>query len=78
MDEYLQAIQELWDQLTGEHKTLPFYDLTGFRAGKDQLRSIGLSELDDLTGKSLLHLQSHFGLDTLAWSPRGCDRCRLL
>ena len=71
MDSYLQANQKLWDQWTTEHEKSPFYDLAGFRAGKDRLRSIELSELGDVSGKSLLHLQCHFGMDTLAWARRG-------
>jgi SAM-dependent methyltransferase len=71
MNEYLQANQKRWDQLTTEHETSAFYDVAGFRAGKDRLRSIELTELGDVAGKSLLHLQCHFGLDTLAWAIRG-------
>ncbi len=71
MDAYQQANQKLWDHWTTEHEKSPFYDLAGFRAGKDRLRSIELSELGDVAGKSLLHLQCHFGLDTLAWARRG-------
>lgn len=71
MDEYLQANQRLWDQWTIEHEKSPFYDLAGFKAGKDRLRSIELSELGEVSGKSLLHLQCHFGMDTLAWARRG-------
>jgi SAM-dependent methyltransferase len=71
MNEYLQANQNRWDQLTLEHQGSQFYDLAGFRAGKDRLRSIELSELADVKGRSLLHLQCHFGLDTLAWARRG-------
>jgi SAM-dependent methyltransferase len=71
MNDYLEANQRRWDQLTVEHESSAFYDLAGFRAGKDRLRSIELSELGDVAGKSLLHLQCHFGLDTLAWARRG-------
>ena len=71
MDQYLQANRKRWDQLTLEHKESEFYDLAGFRQGKDRLRSIELSELGDVTGKVLLHLQCHFGMDTLAWARRG-------
>jgi SAM-dependent methyltransferase len=71
MDEYLQANQRRWDRLTLEHKESDFYDLAGFRQGKDRLRSIELSELGDVAGKTLLHLQCHFGMDTLAWARRG-------
>lgn len=71
MNEYLQANQKRWDRLTIEHEQSQFYDLAGFKAGKDRLRSIELSEVGDVRGKSLLHLQCHFGLDTLAWARRG-------
>jgi SAM-dependent methyltransferase len=71
MDEYLQANQELWDRWTIEHERSPFYDVAGFKAGKDRLRSIELSELGNVSGRSLLHLQCHFGMDTLAWARRG-------
>jgi SAM-dependent methyltransferase len=71
MDDYLQANRALWDLWTDEHEASPFYDLAGFRAGKDRLHSIELSELGDVAGKSLLHLQCHFGMDTLAWARRG-------
>ncbi len=71
MKEYLQANQKRWDQLTGEHELSPFYDLEGFKAGKDRLRAIELAELGDVAGKTLLHLQCHFGMDTLAWARRG-------
>ncbi len=68
---HLQANKNLWDHWTIEHEQSPFYDVAGFKAGKDRLRSIELSELGDVSGKSLLHLQCHFGLDTLAWARRG-------
>ena len=71
MNEYLEANRKRWDELTLEHESSPFYDLAGFKAGKDRLRSIELSELSDVAGKTMLHLQCHFGMDTLAWARRG-------
>ena len=71
MKKYLQDNQKLWEQWTLEHEKSPFYDMAGFKAGRDRLRSIELSELGEVAGKSLLHLQCHFGLDTLAWARRG-------
>ncbi len=44
MIEYLKANQKRWDQLTLEHEKSTFYDLAGFKAGKDRLRSIELTE----------------------------------
>ena len=57
MDEYLNANRKLWDQWTVEHEKSAFYDLEGFKAGKDRLRSIELTELGNVAGKMLLHLQ---------------------
>lgn len=71
MKNYFQTNQEDWDHKTEIHKDAPFYDLAGFKEGKDRLRSIELEELGDVTGKKLLHLQCHFGMDTLAWARRG-------
>lgn len=71
MENYLRVNKRRWDQLTVEHEHSSFYDLQGFKAGKDRLRSIELAELGDVSGKSLLHLQCHFGMDTLAWARRG-------
>jgi len=72
-DEFLSANQRLWDGWTSEHEKSPFYDLEGFKAGRDRLRSIELTELGDVSGKSMLHLQCHFGMDTLAWARRGAE-----
>jgi ubiquinone/menaquinone biosynthesis C-methylase UbiE len=71
MDEYLEANRVVWDQWTSAHEKSPFYDLASFRMGQDRLRSIELSELGNVSGRSLLHLQCHFGMDTLAWARRG-------
>jgi SAM-dependent methyltransferase len=71
MDEYIKANQTLWNEWTDEHETSPFYDLEGFKEGKERLKSIELEEVGDVRGKKLLHLQCHFGLDTLAWARHG-------
>jgi SAM-dependent methyltransferase len=41
------------------------YDIKGFLAGTRKLHPIELRELPDISGLSLLHLQCHFGMDTL-------------
>jgi len=63
--------RELWNELTPIHTRSEFYDVEGFKAGKSTLRAIELEELGDVSGKSLLHLQCHFGLDTLSWARLG-------
>lgn len=71
MDEFLKANQKLWNEWTGLHEKSPFYDVEGFKAGKERLHSIELEEVGEVRGKSMLHLQCHFGLDTLAWARHG-------
>lgn len=65
------ANRRLWDRWTEMHADSPFYDAEAFRAGASTLCSIELEELGEVAGKSLLHLQCHFGLDTLSWARRG-------
>lgn len=48
-----------------------FYNVEGFLAGEDNLLPIEVSEIGDVRGKRLLHLQCHFGLDTLSLARRG-------
>jgi len=68
---YFDANQSLWDKRTLIHKNSSFYDMAGFKSGKDVLTAIELKEIGDVTGKKLLHLQCHFGLDTLNWCRMG-------
>jgi len=71
MDEFLKANQKLWNKWTEEHEKSPFYNVEGFKAGQERLHSIELEEVGDVHDKTLLHLQCHFGLDTLAWARHG-------
>lgn len=68
---YRETNRALWDEWTGLHEGSDFYDVAGFKAGKDSLRPIEVAELGDVAGKRLLHLMCHFGLDTLSWARRG-------
>ena len=47
------------------------YDVESFKAGKLSLHPLELEEVGDVSGKSLLHLQCHFGKDTLSWARLG-------
>ena len=73
MNEYLKANQARWNELTPLHERSDFYDIEGFKAGRSTLMPIELSELGDVSGKSLLHLQCHFGLDTMSWAREGAQ-----
>ncbi|MCX6832412.1 MAG: class I SAM-dependent methyltransferase [candidate division Zixibacteria bacterium] len=71
MDKFLQANLDLWNELTGITSKSPSYDMPGFMAGKSTLKSIEREELGDISGKSLLHLQCHFGMDTISFARLG-------
>jgi len=73
MDEFLKANRELWDKLASIHHKSEFYDVEGFLKGKQTLDPIELDELPNLTGKKLLHLQCHFGMDTLSLARLGAE-----
>lgn len=71
MTNFWENNRALWDELTGIHAQSEFYALDAFRSGRSSLRSVEVEEMGDLSGQSLLHLQCHFGLDTLSWARRG-------
>ncbi len=67
----ITANRTLWDAWTRAHRESAFYDVPGFLAGRDPLNRIETEELGDVAGKRFLHLQCHFGMDTLGWARRG-------
>lgn len=71
MEDFYEINRQAWDLKTGTHARSKFYDLEGFKAGKLSLKDIELQEVGDVKGKSLIHLQCHFGLDTLSWARLG-------
>lgn len=70
-DEYMQENRKLWNEWTPIHRDSEFYDVESFRKGAIRLHALEQAELGDVRGKSLLHLQCHFGLDTLSWARLG-------
>ena len=71
MDRYLATNQSLWDLRTPYHVQSTFYNVAGVKAGSSTLDPVVLATLGDVRGKTLLHLQCHFGLDTLTLARRG-------
>lgn len=61
----------LWDELTPVH--MRSYGVERFLAGERWLPEQILKEVGPVKGLSLLHLQCHFGLDTLAWARQGAS-----
>ena len=50
-----------------------FYDNENFKKGKCSLNKIELDLLGDISGKSILHLQCHFGQDTISLNRFGAQ-----
>jgi len=65
----------LWNAWTRIHEKSAFYDVEGFKAGATSLWPLEIEELGPFVheGTTLLHLQCHFGMDTLSWARRGAD-----
>lgn len=70
---YLEINRQSWNQKTDIHLQSRFYDLDGFLKGQTSLNEIELALLGDVKGKSILHLQCHFGQDTISLSRLGAD-----
>ncbi|MFN2595179.1 MAG: class I SAM-dependent methyltransferase [Actinomycetota bacterium] len=67
----IETNRAVWDAWTKRGATPGFQKIERFAAGEEILQAFELEELGDVKGKSLLHLQCHFGLDTLAWARHG-------
>jgi SAM-dependent methyltransferase len=60
-----------WDESVPLHVAAPSYDVPSFLRGRSTLEPLEIHEMGPVRGKTLLHLQCHFGLDTLSWARRG-------
>ncbi|MFW9820563.1 MAG: class I SAM-dependent methyltransferase [Candidatus Thorarchaeota archaeon] len=70
-DKYFETNLKRWNELVEINAKSRSYDLDGFKSGKTSLLPIELEEVGDVSDKSLLHLQCHFGMDTLSWARLG-------
>ena len=68
---YFNANKKAWNSKTPIHLKSDFYDVEAFKKGKLSLQHIELEELGDVKNKSMLHLQCHFGQDSLSWARLG-------
>ncbi len=71
LNKYFEVNKATWNEKVKVHAKSDMYDLEAFKKGKSSLMHYELDALGDLKGKSLLHLQCHFGQDTLSWSRLG-------
>ncbi len=70
---YIEINKDSWNKRTGIHLNSEFYNLDGFLKGATSLNLIELEILGDIKGKSILHLQCHFGQDSISLSRLGAE-----
>src|SRR6476620_9886728 len=69
--DYLAINKKTWNSKTDVHIASDFYDTESFINGKSTLNEIELALLGDVSGKRILHLQCHFGQDTISLARLG-------
>lgn len=63
--------KELWDHWASLHPSSKFYDNSGFIKHQMSLNPIELDIMPDLEGKRVMHIQCHFGQDTISLKTLG-------
>lgn len=71
--QYIEENRLNWNENTPIHQQSDFYNVDEFKKGKSTLNSIELQAIGNVNGKSLLHLQCHFGMDSLSWARNGAE-----
>lgn len=70
---YIEINRQSWNNKVDIHFKSAFYDVASFVSGKNSLNSIELNILGDISGKSILHLQCHFGQDSISLQRLGAQ-----
>ncbi len=68
---FFEANRLLWNDKTDPHIQSDFYGMDAFKKGANALNAIEMEQLGQVAGKKLLHLQCHFGQDTLSLARMG-------
>ncbi|MHA1317753.1 MAG: class I SAM-dependent methyltransferase [Candidatus Heimdallarchaeaceae archaeon] len=71
--EFMETNKKRWNELVEIHSKSKSYDLEGFLKGKNSLHSVELELCGNIRGKKILHLQCHFGMDTLSLARMGAE-----
>lgn len=68
---YFEVNKATWNKKVAIHAQSEMYNLNAFKKGKIALMPYELKAFGNVKDKTLLHLQCHFGQDTLSWSRMG-------
>src|ERR1041384_7418331 len=71
--ELIDLNRNFWNSVTESHYNSEFYDVRSFLEGKSSLKGPEINLIGDVNGKHILHLQCHFGLDTLSLARMGAE-----
>jgi 2-polyprenyl-3-methyl-5-hydroxy-6-metoxy-1,4-benzoquinol methylase len=70
---YIDINKNAWNEKTAVHVASDFYNMEAFLNGQTSLMDIELQLLGDVSGKKILHLQCHFGQDTISLAKMGAS-----
>lgn len=70
---YIEINKQAWDKKTEVNYSSKFYDNESFLKSKNSLNNIELNLLGDINGKNILHLQCHFGQDSITLANLGAN-----
>src|SRR4051812_29532986 len=68
---YIELNRDSWDKRTEVHLRSDFFNVPAFLNGKNSLPQLDLELLGDIKNKNVLHLQCHFGQDTISMARMG-------
>ncbi|MBD3583030.1 class I SAM-dependent methyltransferase [Flavobacterium selenitireducens] len=69
--DYLDLNRKTWNDKVAVHVNSEFYGQQDFLNGKNSLQAIEIELLGDVADKRILHLQCHFGQDTISLARMG-------
>ena len=70
-EDYLETNKATWNDKVDYHIASDFYQMDAFLNGESTLNDIELALLGPVSGKKILHLQCHFGQDTISLARMG-------
>lgn len=70
-ERYLEENKNSWNTWADSNFQSDFYQMDAFRKGASSLKSIEAELLGDVEGKTILHLQCHFGQDSISLARMG-------
>lgn len=72
-EKYFNTNKNTWNNRTSAHQNSQFYNVDAFLKGENTLNTYELNALGDISQKKILHLQCHFGQDTLSLARMGAE-----